>query len=198
VAVVAFSITKSVPFRDSVQEFSNVYHYKTTDRINATEGANRIAELVAFEKSIHGATVSFKRGRAWNAGGTNQENDMVHQEALSGNGTNAAGSTQDPERAFLFMWPAGLDSRGKPVFLRKWYHLQANIGTASLTTSIVTQASGFTQAQRDNAAAIINACRLIGSGLYQLCAESGRDSQGAARMHKYFEHHQLGDQWRSQ
>jgi hypothetical protein len=197
-AVVAFSITKRVTFRDSTQEFSNVYHYKTTDRINATEGEARVNELVAFEKTIHSTEVTFVRGRAWNAGGTNQENDMVYQAPLSGTGTAAPVATLDRERAFLFRWPAGLDSRGKPVYLRKYYHACGTLGGAALSDAILKGTGGFSQATRDSIASLVNDIRFIGVSTYQLCAESGRDSQGAAEAHKYLEHHQLGDQWRAQ
>jgi hypothetical protein len=197
-AIVAFSVTKRVVYRDSTQEFSNVYHYKTTDPINATEGEARLDEIVAFEKTFHATGVTFVRGRAWNAGGTPAQNDMVVQKNLSGTGALAGTASLDRERAHLFRWPAGQDSRGKPVYLRKWYHALAPINAVAITQSIIEGTTGWTQAQRDSMASFINDIRFIGLSTYQLCAESGRDSTGGAESHKYLEHHQLGDQWRAQ
>jgi hypothetical protein len=197
-AITGISITKRVAYRDSLQEFSNVYFYRVLTQPNQTQAEALIDEITTFEKTIHASVVTFVRGRCWSAGGTNQDNNMRVQKPLSGVGATTATVSIDRERAHLFRWPAGLDSRGKPVYLRKYYHCLGPVAGVATGQTQLTGEAGFSQGNRDTMAAAINAIRLIGGGAYQLCAESGRDSAGPAEAHKYLEHHQLGDQWRAQ
>lgn len=197
-AQIAISITKRVPFRAATQEFSNVYHYTVPVMPNETEALARIDELTALEKTWHSTQVTFLKGRCWSSGGTPAANTMIGQKTLSGAGALTDNVNQDWERAFLFMWPAGFDSRGHPVFLRKWYHSGAAITGSTVNSSILKNQTGFSSTERTSIASTINAVRQIGGAdEYMLCAESGRLSTGAALAHTYLEHHQLGDQWRA-
>ena len=195
--IVAFSITKSKPFRDSVQEFTNVYHYNPGSLPNAALADTIIDELVTKEKAFHDTSTTFVRGRCWSAGGSPSSNNMISQKSLSGLGALAPNTTIDAERAYLIYWPAGLDSRGKAVYLRKWYHSGGQIGGVTLLNTILTNATGFTTANRTAIASACDPVRTVGPGGYDLCAESGRPNAGPAIAHKYLEHHQLGDQWRA-
>lgn len=198
-ARIGISITKRVAFRDSLQEFSNVYHYNVGVTPNIAEALVRISELETFEKGIHSTLVTFVRGRCWTTGGTKAENNMIAQATLSGTGSLTPTSSLDLERAYLVRWPAGFSVEGKPVFLRKWYHAGGVIGSATISASIMQNTTGFTQTQRDSYANICNAVKEIG-GLdeYDLCSATGRETTGDAQGHKYLEHHQLGDMWRAQ
>jgi hypothetical protein len=201
-ALVGVSITKSVAFRDAVQEFSNVYHYQWTGlNPGVTLAEQLIDRLVELEKPLHGSSISFVRGRCWSAGGTNAENEMIIQKALTGVGTSGLSTSMDKERAYLIRWRAGVDSRGKPVYLRKWYHLQAQFSGAAVTAGITENATGFTTAQRTTIANQFNPFNpcVFNSGAVSanLVSEKNRGSVTTAEAHKYLEHHQLGDQWRS-
>jgi hypothetical protein len=201
-ALVGVSITKSVVYRDSVQEFSNVYHYQWTGLNPGVAMADDLIDrLVALEKPLHGSGISFVRGRCWSAGGTKAENEMISQKPLSGTGTSGLATSMDKERAYLIRWRAGVDTRGKPVYLRKWFHLQAQFSGAAATTAIINQDSGFSAANRTAIASQFNPFNPIvfNSGLTtgRLVSEKGREGDTTAEAHKYLEHHQLGDQWRS-
>jgi hypothetical protein len=194
----AISITKRIAFRESTQEFTNVYHYETLVPSTVSEATARINEVSDLEKTWHSSAVSFVRGRFWTAGGTKEENQMITQVNLSGTGGTTDVSSLDRERAFLIMWAAGFDSRGKPVFLRKWYHACGNVPGITVSAGHMANTTAFTDTQRSTLATAVNAVRVIGSGAYDLRAESGRAPTGNAVAHKFLEHHQLGDMWRAQ
>lgn len=199
---VSFSITKRVAFRDSVQEFSNTYTYGSL-LPNPTTDADMDAimdPVIAYERSLHSTLVTFLRARMWTSGGSKADNHMIRQRTLTGTGT---GSTYAPgvdaERAVLIQIPAGSDSKGRPVKLRKWYHVCGNIGSVGLSAAIISQTTGFASADRTTIANNFNAILSVVTGAWGLKAESGRERTdgGQAVAHRYFEHHQLGDQWRA-
>lgn len=196
-AIIAIAILKQVAFRDSVQEFSNVYHYNVSITPNSSEAANRITEIETFEKSIHASIVSFLRGRCWTAGGSPSENAMIQDVILSGNGSLTQTTGLDRERAFLVQWPAGVDSRNRVVYLRKWWHTCAAMAGVTVGTAQTSQSSGFSNADQiaiENKATEIT--EIGTANEYDLCSASGRVFQGPAQAHPYLEHRQLGDQWR--
>jgi hypothetical protein len=160
---------------------------------------NLLDGLVTFEKSIHAADVSFTMGRVWTAGGTPAENDMVLEQALSGVGQRTTATSWDRERAYLIQWPAGQNSIGRPVTLKKWYHTCGPIlSSHTVNAGWLQNTVAFTPTER---AAIATACNVLfertpNGHTATLCARSGRDATGPAEAHAYLEHHQLGDQWR--
>jgi hypothetical protein len=200
---IGISITKSTPFRNSVQEFSNVYYYDGLAGVPSTAEADTlIDQATTREKTFHSTGVSFVRGRLWTDTGNKATNEMVSQKNLSGTGSTTADATLDRERAVLFRLRAGSDSRGNPVYLRKWFHSCGQLGGVSFTAGIVSQTSGFSQANRDSMVSAMNSIGSIGSGTTQgaICAKGGRLPTAGATWsaHAFLEHHQFGDQWRAQ
>lgn len=201
-ARIGISITKSVAYRDSVQEFSNVYYYENGGALPSSTGASDlIDEVTALEKGRHSTLVTFVRGRCWSQVGSPAGNEMIHQKALSGTGSSTSDTAMDKERAFLVRWRAGSDSRGNPVYLRKWWHCCGAYGSASgaVATTILAQTTGFAQATRDAILASANAflSLISAGGGWSLVAKNGRTRSGTGdAAHKYLEHHQLGDMWR--
>lgn len=201
-ARIGISITKRVAFRDSTQEFSNVYYYDGGTLPNASD-ANDMIDLVANrEKTFHSTDVSFMNGRLWSQTGDKATSNMIQQKTLSGTGARPPGTAVDRERAFLFKLRAGSDSRGNPVYLRKWFHAcGAFVSTTVPSNAQLVQSTGFSQAERDAQVAQMNNIGDLSpvGTLFKLCAKSGRlpDAGASWQAHKYLEHHQLGDQWRS-
>lgn len=162
-----------------------------------------IDNMVTKEKTFHGTDATFKRGRVWSQGGSPQSNNMITQKNLSGTGSKTPLGTMDKERAYLFRLRAGQDSRGNPVYLRKWYHNGGPFVTGqTLPNGTLTNASGFSAPDR---ASMVAAMQGIGdangsAGTPRLCAKSGRlpDQSASWEAHPFLEHHQLGDQWRAQ
>lgn len=201
-ARVGISITKTMNFRGAPQEFSNVYYYDgLSGTPTETEGNALIDELVTKEKTIHSSLVTFVRGRIWLQAGSAAANVMISQKNVSGVGSKAGVPYFDRERAFLFRLRAGSDSRGKPVYLRKWYHSFGAL-SASVTVSqnILENGTAFTSSERASLVAALPAIGTCGSGgtLGTLCSKNGRVSTAGAtwEAHPYLEHRQLGDMWR--
>ena len=201
---IGISITKSVAFRSSTQEFTNVYYYKNDGALpDQTQAEALIDQITAIEKTHHATIVTFLRGRCWSAGGTQAENNMIAQKNLTGTGARTEAAGLDRERAFLFRLRAGSDSRGQPVYLRKWYHSCAPFDASiSLSTSVQNNTGGFTTAERATLASGMTGIKnLTGSnGPWTICAKSGREATAGAEWtaHQFLEHHQLGDMWRAQ
>jgi hypothetical protein len=205
-AHIGVSITKSTPFRNSVQEFSNVYYYEDPagELPDATEAGQIIDDLTAFEKSIHSSGVTFVRGRLWSNTGSKATSEMILQKNLTGLGTNGGlVSGMDKERAYLFRLRAGTDSRGNPVYLRKWYHTCGNAPGGTVPgSSVLNNTAGFTPAERTTQAAAIPSIDDVGGGVdaWELEAKSYRKPSSGAQWeaHQFLEHHQMGDMWRAQ
>lgn len=202
-ARIGVSITKSTPFRGSTQEFSNVYYYNMASLPSNVEADAIIDNLTALEKSFHSTAVTFLRGRCWSETGNKLTSQMISQKNLSGTGATATVSGLDPERAYLFRIAAGIDSRGNPVYLRKWYHpVGVFKATVIANNTHFTQQAAFTSTERNalvtTMTAITNANNSAGSP--EICSKSGRQKDPLALWdaHKWLEHHQFGDQWRNQ
>jgi hypothetical protein len=200
VPIFGFSTTKRTPFRDSTQEFTNVYYYRVSATVTPdSELEARLNDIVTIERDLHSNVVTFIRGRVWEASGGPAENVMRVQINLSGTGNQTTISSMDKERAVLFQWPAGVDIRGKPVFLRKWFHSCGRCAGVTFGAAVLDNTVAILAADRATLATRINDLRLIGPlDEYLLVAKSGREHTGAGFAHPYLEHHQFGDMWRAQ
>lgn len=196
---IGISILKRTAFRGSTQEFSNHYFYRSNLALpdNALAGA-LIDEIVLTERDLHSTLVTFVMGRLWSHGLGAVNNQMILERPLSGTGNQATVTSFDKERAVLVRWPAGVDNRGRPVYLRKWYHSCGNcagtaFGSGQLDNTAEINFAGLTAIQ--NKAAEIG---VIGAtSAWNLMAPSGRQFDGnQPQAHKFLEHRQFGDQWR--
>jgi hypothetical protein len=199
---IGVSITKTTPFRNSNQEFSNVYYFECSNLPSVAEADTTIDNIANLEKNFHALAVTFVRGRLWSQTSDKSTTEMISQKNLSGTGARSTMTTLDRERAFLFRLRAGNDSRGQPVYLRKWYHACGEFVSASAPSSAVTaNTASFSTAERNAQVAAMNA---IGDGngspnTLKLCSKKGRLPTAGATWsaHAFLEHHQLGDQWRA-
>jgi hypothetical protein len=197
-AVVAVSITKSVSFRGVQQEFSNVYHYSGTTPTVA-QADLLAAAIKAIEVPFHSTDVTFVRYKVWTAGGSAGANNMISQGTLSGTGNQTTVGGLDRERAVLVRFTLGFDSRGRPKYLRKWYHSCGNFAGAAVASSgtmqNTTAISGTDRTTVQNAADDLLSVT-AGGNTYSLCSPSGQLGSTPVLCHAYLEHHQLGDMWR--
>jgi hypothetical protein len=118
---------------------------------------------------------------------------------LSGAGALGPLAAMDRERAFLFRWRAGVDSRGLPVYLRKYYHTCCAMGGQAVSNGILENTAAFSQAARDAMEQVVEPLGEVvvaGVGGFRLVSQKGREWTQAVEVHRYLEHHQLGDQWR--
>lgn len=199
---IGVSITKNSLFRGFPQEFSNVYYYEVSGLPSAAQADTIIDNLTSLEKTFHSNAVTYVRGRCWSQEGSPGANNMISQKNLSGVGARASVASFDKERAYLFRLPAGTDSRGQPVYLRKWYHSCGEfVSGQSPLGGVLAQTTSWTGAERT---AQVNAMNAIGDAngsplTPKLCAKSGRQSPAGATWsaHAWLEHRQLGDMWRA-
>lgn len=202
-ARIGISITKSVAFRNGTQEFSNVYFYTNLGGLPDEAGANNLIDaLVTIEKTFHASVVTFVRGRCWSQVGSPAGNNMISQKNLSGTGGMGTQVGLDRERAWLFRLRAGSDSRGNPVYLRKYFHACGQFLSTSVGNPQLENSAGFTQTERDNQVAKMNGIGQLNlaGGPWDLCSKTGRMATAGAtwQAHQFLEHHQLGDMWRAQ
>lgn len=198
--IVGVSITKSTSFRGVNQEFGNTYYYKTPLPVVEAVAGSLIDNIVAKERAIFSGSVNFVYGRCWSAGGTKQENNMLNQKQLSGTGAGpGAIAGQDRERAFLVRFRAGVDTRGNPVYLRKWWHLNVgSISGSNLTNTMLENTAQLTTAMRTALEGMADNFKSITAlpQNFDLVSEKDRAITGATVAHPYLEHRQLGDMWR--
>jgi hypothetical protein len=200
---IGISITKSTSYRNSTQEFSNVYYFELTGTLpNQTQAEGFIDEQVNKERPVHSSAVTFVRGRCWSQIGDKTQNEMIAQKNLSGTGASAGSTTMDKERAVLIRLRAGVDSRGNPVYFRKWYHCCGSFGSVGFTSAHLQQTSGLSQGERDSITSQVSTIFEIGTsgGAGKICSKNGRAPTAGQpiQAHQFLEHHQLGDQWRAQ
>lgn len=200
-ALFGLSIEKTCSFRGVNQVFSNVYHYNDAGGSPSDADLTTLLDnIVVHEKAMHASTVTFVRGRVWTAGGSESANQMRVDKPLSGTGSLADGTQLDRERAVLIRWRAGSDSRGRPVYLRKWYHSCAStVGGVAITNAQLSNTGGLTAGAKS--AAVTQADNVVsetvGGTVFTMCGPSGRAITGSTECHNFIEHHQLGDMWRS-
>jgi hypothetical protein len=202
-------VEKSISYRGATQPFSNTYYYEIAAANTPADNPGVIGvandmldDVVAAERAAHGTNVNFVMARCWSQIGTPSQNEMIVQRPLTGTGAVGSPPTSiDRERAFLVRFRAGSDSRGRPVYLRKWFHLDVSlIGGETITPGQLQQTAQLTTNQRNALQTLGNALKNITPGagpVAELVSKQGRQITGATTAHPYFEHHQLGEAWRN-
>jgi hypothetical protein len=202
VARYGVSIEKTTLYRGVQQKVTNVYYYDGNVPSSDTATLNDLVdEIVAIEKAIHTNDYTWTRARVWTQVGTAAQNEMIIDRLLSGNGTLTAHSQIDKERAILFRFRAGVDNRGRPVYLRKWFHCNGTVILgAAPSNGMLANTAGLTQGQRDAGVTVANTLKTINAGAgntpMNLVAKNGRAIDGATATHPFFENRQLGEDWR--
>lgn len=193
------STIKRVAFRGGVQHFSNTYYYDAAVANTADNTLSTfIDDLVAKERQLLSADVTYTFARLWSAGGTRAENEMLVEKVLTSVGSQGPDPSLDRERCLLFQWRAGKDVLGRPVYLRKWIHPCGTIGGLAATDGQKAQTAkltgtGFTQAQTYGQALTT----ITSSSLpFNLRSKTGRIPSDSGILYPWLEHHQLGEEWR--
>jgi hypothetical protein len=193
---------KRCAYRLGTQHFSNVYYFDTPiAATNLTDLELLVDEVVAKEKAVFSTAVTFVQGRLWSQIGTPTQNNMLIDKTLSGTGALGSHADMDRERAFLIRLRAGVDSRGRPVYLRKYYHLLVGIiGGAAISGAMLAQTAELSSGQRTALEVFMNslASFTVNGQSVNLVSKNGRGITGSTQAHRFLEHRQLGDEWRGQ
>jgi hypothetical protein len=196
------NIEKTMLFRGVQQPFGNTYYYEAPVGSSQTVTLNDlIDDVLAIDRDFHCNNVTYVRARLWTADGGPAQNNMIIDRSLSGTGSGGIPlSGQDRERAYLIRFRAGVDSKGRPVYLRKWYHGQISpIGGQAVTSAMLENTATLTSASRTALETIAEGLKGIeytAGQTWDLVGPTGRGITGSTQCHAYLEHHQLGDQWR--
>jgi hypothetical protein len=120
--ILGVSVDKAVTWRGVEEQFTNVWHYDAALDTTSKQVADAV---VANERGLFGANVSFKRVQVWGpADGLPAQNQMLLQETLTGAGTGGSGTITAKELTAVASWDTGRkNSRGGRVYLRKYLHL---------------------------------------------------------------------------
>lgn len=192
-AVFAISITKSVPWRGQVEEFSNVYHYNTLAIEEFADGA-AIDELVAAERPVFANTITFRLARTWGPIGQGQAASVTRVvRDLTGPGTASSASDMYVECATLIEWPLGrYGSRNRRQFLRKWLHARHQPDGAPvgwLNGTVLHPGIAGAELAYVNRVTSLDPPGI--DGPYELCSPGGQTPIGPATIYPYLEHRQF-------
>lgn len=178
-------ITKSTSFQGRVEEFSNAYTMELTEPAEPSGYDPTIDALVDSEKTIHSSLVSFVRAQVFDVG--SPPNYMRYSRALSGTGSQSAGSPLYAECAVLISWQLerrfGL-FRSVDRKLRKWLHVCTPLG---LDPSGRT-ASSPVSALQTYATVVTGPVGDLGA---ELCAPNGDRPIAPPEIFPYIEHRQF-------
>lgn len=199
-AIYGFNVLKRAAYRGGVQHFGNTYYYEVTTTDDDVTGLERVLdEIVSIEKAFHSTDVTYVQGRVWSAGGTAAQNTMLVEKQLTGTGNRGPDPNMDRERAILIQFRAGVDSRGRPVYLRKWFHIMGTFWQGTASDGVKAQTAQIPTIERDQfrgEAERLEVIDLIDAPRAELRSKSGRQVTGATAVHPFLEHRQLGEEWR--
>lgn len=122
--IAGIHITKEVTWRGQPERFENVYHYDTPALDLDADWDALIDAIVAIEKPLHAAGVSWVQARVHGPTDTTKAEDVMRRvKDLSGSGTMAGSGGVTPyEMAFVCSFYVGRSPRGYKVYLRKYFH----------------------------------------------------------------------------
>lgn len=171
-------ITKALPFRGGLEEFSNGYWLTTSGSgLSSADWADLIQSLVDVEKALHSGLVQFIRGT-----GADGRGPIAHLRTLTGNGLAGGTNKLHPEVCVLCQ---ATISRGH--YLAKYFHVGA-LGSAPSTGD----GAGFEQVSAHwttNLPKLTNGLGLHGGA--QVCNEAGATPGGNFQIDDYLRVHQF-------
>lgn len=189
----AVSVLKEIPYRDTTEEFSNVYQYGGA---NPPEG-DRAAFMSAVaneEKGIMSQLVTFLEARMWEIGGTAAENDSLGIVDLSGTGSLGTVLQMPPEAAVLVQARSSRESiDSRPVYFRKWWHGIGSVGAVNFSGAQVQNQDPLTTVQKDALVAAFGrlAAITVAGVEYVMQSTNGGVVQLPATAYDWVEHRQF-------
>lgn len=173
--IAAVHVTKGIGWKGHVEEFENVYHYDTP-AISTDSGWDELIDaVVAAEKVMHTASVSFLRARVHGPTDTTEAADIMRRvRDLTGNGSGSTTNAAPPELSIVCSLYMGRSPAGYKRFLRKYYHggviggTGASSGMGTGTVSLGSSQKAIYITQLTNLKNVA-----IGAGANALCTPKG-------------------------
>jgi len=154
-AVTGLTLVKSFTYRgDATEEFSNTYHFKNAPPGNDSSWTVLMNDVVTQEKPVFPSWVHFVRAYGYDSDDPKAHHVFAHDFTVPGpppTGTHVeAGNRMAGDQAACVRWKTSrLNSRGKPIYLRKYLHA-GFIDTAvadNLNTSYLNALLGYAELQ---------------------------------------------------
>ena len=125
------TIVKTFTYRGAAEEWANTYHFDGGDPANDAEWKAIADAIIAQEKLIHPSTVTIIRAVGHKAGESVHVwayDYLANAEQVAGTRTSADSAAGD-QAAWIRWSTTQFTSKGKPIYLRSYYHAPALTGT---------------------------------------------------------------------
>lgn len=128
-SVTGLTVTKSFPYRgDVTEEFSNTYHFKNAPPTTTAQWDGIRQSMVTAEQALFPASVKWTRVYGYNSNDPNAHHVYAFDYGAAGPPGAYIPSPADEhlmagDQAVCLAWKTDrLNSRGKPIYLRKYFH----------------------------------------------------------------------------
>jgi hypothetical protein len=120
------TLVKSMSYRGKTELWSNTYWLTAAPPVGAAGWATLIDALIAQEKTLYGPEISIVKGYAYTDPSDDRVAVYVHDKTgtpVAGTGAFNLGQGSPGDSAMWIRWKTSrLSTKGKPIYLRKYYH----------------------------------------------------------------------------
>jgi hypothetical protein len=147
--VVGLTIVKRFTYRgDASEEFSNTYHFDGSEPADSTAWKALADALIAQEKTLYLGTASAVRAYGYNSDADDAVavwswDYLAAGTAVAGTMTTGTGTYPAGDQAAWVRWKTSrTNTKGKPIYLRKYYHAVPTDEDSALTADNVSPSWG--------------------------------------------------------
>jgi hypothetical protein len=145
--VVGITLIKKFTYRgDPLEEFSNDYHFTGSVPADGTAWLALIDALVAQEKLVYGSGVAVIAAYGYDSDDPTAHAVYSHTYTtpVAGTLTTSSGYQCPGDAAVWVRWKTSrLNSKGKPIYLRKYFHDAFNQGVGNVDLPIAVQVTAL-------------------------------------------------------
>jgi hypothetical protein len=140
-ATSSLTIIKTFTYRGAAEEFSNTYHFNGGTPADAAAWKALADAVIAQEKTIHESDTVIVRAIGHKAGVTAADwiyDYAAHTASVPGTLAAGTGAMVPGDVAAWVRWSTtAKTSKGKPIFLRSYYHGMRNNGSSTSNRDLI-------------------------------------------------------------